>query len=77
MDRVSRRSIPVRMDFSSGVIFIHYLTARQCVLANVRAAGEPTFEHDFPPGTDMVREGPYGQERFEMELAARLHALEA
>jgi len=52
---------------------------RQCVLANMKAAGEPVFEHDFPPGTDMLRElreGPYGQERFEMELAARLRPLE-
>ncbi|KAG0643111.1 hypothetical protein HOY80DRAFT_1098101 [Tuber brumale] len=39
----------------------------QSVLANVRGAGEPIFEHDFPSGTDMV-----GQERFELEIAARL-----
>lgn len=48
---------------------------RQSVLANMRGAGEPTFEHDFPPGTDMMREirdGPYPKERFEMEIAARL-----
>ncbi|CUS08433.1 unnamed protein product, partial [Tuber aestivum] len=35
---------------------------RQSVLANVRGAGKPIFEHDFPPGTDMVGEilaGPY------------------
>ncbi|KAH0548613.1 hypothetical protein GP486_007843 [Trichoglossum hirsutum] len=47
---------------------------RQSVLANMRRAGEPIFEHDFPPGTDMmkeIREGPYAQERFEKELAAR------
>jgi hypothetical protein len=45
----------------------------------MKAAGEPVFEHDFQPGTDMLRElreGPYGQERFEMELAARLRPLE-
>lgn len=50
----------------------HY---RQSVLANVRGAGEPVFEHDFPPGTDMVGEilaGPYGKERFEIELQNRL-----
>ncbi|KAG0640479.1 hypothetical protein HOY80DRAFT_9413 [Tuber brumale] len=38
---------------------------RQSVLANVRGAGEPIFEHDFPPGTDMVGEilaGPYARE---------------
>jgi len=48
---------------------------RQSVLANMRGAGEPIFEHDFPPGTDMVgeiRDGPYARERFEMEIAARL-----
>ncbi|KAH8147936.1 uncharacterized protein LAJ45_08037 [Morchella importuna] len=48
---------------------------RQSVLANMRGAGEPVFEHDFPPGTDMmreIREGPCAQERFELELAARL-----
>ncbi|RPB13388.1 hypothetical protein P167DRAFT_544720 [Morchella conica CCBAS932] len=48
---------------------------RQSVLANMREAGEPIFEHDFPPGTDMmreIREGPCAQERFELELAARL-----
>ena len=48
---------------------------RQSVLANMRGAGEPTFEHDFPPGTDMmreIREGPLAQERFELELSSRL-----
>ena len=48
---------------------------RQSVLANMRGAGEPIFEHDFPSGTDMVREireGPYAKERFEMEIAATL-----
>lgn len=48
---------------------------RQCVLANMRGAGEPIFEHDFPPGADMVgeiSEGPYAKERFELDLAARL-----
>jgi hypothetical protein len=52
---------------------------RQSVLANVRGAGEPIFEQDFPPGTDMmkeIREGPYAQERFERELAARFRETE-
>ncbi|KAG0640478.1 hypothetical protein HOY80DRAFT_1041749 [Tuber brumale] len=47
----------------------------QSVLANVRGTGEPIFEHDFPPGTDMVGEilaGPYARERFELEIVARL-----
>ena len=48
---------------------------RQSVLANMRGAGEPVFEHDFPPGTDMMaelQEGPLAQERFELELSSRL-----
>ncbi|KAG0133141.1 HNH endonuclease-domain-containing protein [Tuber indicum] len=48
---------------------------RQSVLANMRGAGEPILEHDFPPGSDMVGEilaGPYAQERFELEIVARL-----
>ncbi|KAK9388452.1 hypothetical protein V1515DRAFT_532974, partial [Lipomyces mesembrius] len=48
---------------------------RQCVLDNMRGAGEPVFETDFPAGTDMMatlRDEPYGTERFEMELASRL-----
>jgi hypothetical protein len=48
---------------------------RQSVLANMRGVGEPVFEHDFPPGTDMItelREGPLAQERFELELSHRL-----
>ena len=51
---------------------------RQSVLANMRGAGEPIFEHDFPPGTDMmgeIREGPYAQERLEMEFASRLRGV--
>lgn len=48
---------------------------RQSVLANMRGAGEPVFEHDFPPGTDIMkelREGPMARERFELELSSRL-----
>jgi len=50
---------------------------RQAVLANVRAAGEPRFEHDFPPGSDMVGDilrGPKAAERMEFELFSRLAA---
>ena len=57
---------------SDGLLRWHF---RQSVLANMRGAGEPIFEHDFPPGTDMMkelREGPYAKERFELELEARL-----
>ncbi|KAF8535175.1 hypothetical protein BDD12DRAFT_918718 [Trichophaea hybrida] len=48
---------------------------RQSVLANMRGVGEPIFEHDFLPGTDMmgeIREGPYAKEQLEMEFSARL-----
>ena len=51
---------------------------RQSILANMRGDGEPIFEHDFPPGTDMmaeILEGPNGKERFEFVMAARLRGL--
>ncbi|KAF8418982.1 hypothetical protein EV426DRAFT_638433 [Tirmania nivea] len=47
---------------------------RQSVLANMRGAGEPIFEHDFT-GEDMIKviSGErHGKERLEMEVAARL-----
>lgn len=52
---------------------------RQSILANLRGAAEPSFEHDFPPGSDMLREiceGPFPAERFETELCLRLRGLE-
>ena len=51
---------------------------RQSVLANMRRAGEPVFECDFPPGTNMMGEiqrGPYTKERLELEVAVRLRGL--
>ncbi|KAK9241663.1 HNH endonuclease-domain-containing protein [Lipomyces tetrasporus] len=48
---------------------------RQTVLANMRGAGEPSFEMDFPPGSDMMGEILSGQEaakRMEAELFSRL-----
>lgn len=48
---------------------------RQFVLANMRGAAEPVFEHDFPPGSDMLQEiceGACPVERFELELSSRL-----
>jgi len=48
---------------------------RQAVLANMRGAGEPVFENDFPPGSDMageVRNGFKPAERMEFELFSRL-----
>ena len=41
----------------------------------MRGAGEPVFEFDFPPGTDMMGEilgGPRAAERMEFELFSRL-----
>ncbi|PLB34562.1 HNH endonuclease signature motif containing protein [Aspergillus candidus] len=51
---------------------------RQAVLGNMRGAGEPVFETDFPPGSDLMetlRKEPYGKERFEMELYRRLDVI--
>ncbi|MCJ1378043.1 hypothetical protein MMC17_001139 [Xylographa soralifera] len=51
---------------------------RQAVLINMKGAGEPIFEHDFPPGSDMlddIRSGPKAVERMEFELHSRLTAL--
>ncbi|KAL0639311.1 hypothetical protein Q9L58_001537 [Maublancomyces gigas] len=48
---------------------------RQAVLANMKGAGEPVFELDFPPGSDMIgeiMEGPKAAERMEFELFSRL-----
>ncbi|KAF1808731.1 hypothetical protein P152DRAFT_404785 [Eremomyces bilateralis CBS 781.70] len=50
---------------------------RQAVLANMRGAGEPVLEHDFPPGSDIVgqiRLGPKPAARMEFELFGRLSA---
>jgi len=44
----------------------------------VESLGEPVFEHDFPPRTDMmkeIREGPLAQQRFELELSSRLRGI--
>lgn len=43
----------------------------------MRGAGEPRFEHDFPPGSDIVGDilhGPKSVERMEFELFNRLAA---
>ena len=48
---------------------------RQAVLTNMKGAGEPTFEHDFPPGSDImgdIRDGPRAAERMEYEIFGRL-----
>ena len=41
----------------------------------MKGAGEPHFEHDFPPGSDRledIRSGPKAAERMEFELFDRL-----
>ncbi|KAK9234982.1 hypothetical protein V1525DRAFT_349180 [Lipomyces kononenkoae] len=51
---------------------------RQAVLANMRGAGEPLFEMDFPPGTDMMGEilsGPEPGKRMEAELFSRFSSV--
>ncbi|OXV09932.1 hypothetical protein Egran_02305 [Elaphomyces granulatus] len=48
---------------------------RQAVLANMKGAGEPVLEHDFPPGSDMIGEvlsGPRAAEVMEFHLFSRL-----
>ena len=43
----------------------------------MRGAGEPVFECDFPPGSDMMGEilsSPMAAERMEFELFSRLAA---
>jgi hypothetical protein len=50
---------------------------RQAVLTNMKGAGEPIFEHDFPPGSDMMGQilrGPRAAGRMEFELFGRLAA---
>ncbi|KAK9234649.1 hypothetical protein V1525DRAFT_42776 [Lipomyces kononenkoae] len=48
---------------------------RQAVLANMREAGEPSFETDFPPGSDIMGDilsRPTAAKRMEAELSSRL-----
>ncbi|KAH8654977.1 HNH endonuclease-domain-containing protein [Tricladium varicosporioides] len=48
---------------------------RQAVLTNMKGAGEPVFEHDFPPGSDIVGsilKGPKAASRMEFELFSRM-----
>ncbi|KAK9321816.1 hypothetical protein V1517DRAFT_159169 [Lipomyces orientalis] len=50
----------------------------QAVLANMRGAGEPIFEMDYPPGSDMMGEilsGPQANRRMEAELFSRLNGI--
>ena len=51
---------------------------RQAVLVNVMGAGEPSFEIDFPPGSNVMGEimrGPRAGERMEFELFSRFNAM--
>ena len=48
---------------------------RQAVLANMKGAGEPTYEHEFPPGSDIMGDiinGSKAVERMEFEISSRL-----
>jgi len=50
---------------------------RQAVLVNMKGAGEPSFETDFPAGSDVMGEimrGPKAGERMEFELFSRFNA---
>jgi hypothetical protein len=41
----------------------------------MRGVGEPIFEHDFPPGSDIIGDvlsGPRAAERMEFEVFNRL-----
>jgi hypothetical protein len=41
----------------------------------MKGAGEPVFEHDFPPGSDTISDilkGPKAAERMEFELFNRM-----
>ena len=41
----------------------------------MKGAGEPYFDHDFPPGSDImgdIQSGPKAAERMEFELFDRL-----
>ncbi|KAG0128336.1 hypothetical protein HOY82DRAFT_580131 [Tuber indicum] len=61
-----------RQRVSDQLLLWHF---RRSVLANMRGPGEPVFEYDFPPGTDMMGEiqrGPYAKERLGLEVAVRL-----
>lgn len=45
----------------------------------MKDAGEPIFEYDFPPGSDMIGDilnGPKAAERMEYELFTRLAGLQ-
>ncbi|KAK9490463.1 HNH endonuclease-domain-containing protein [Lipomyces doorenjongii] len=57
---------------SDGLLRWHF---RHAVFANMRGAGEPTFEDDFPPGSDMlgtIRNGTNAGDWMEFQLNARL-----
>ena len=46
----------------------------------MKGAGEPCFETDFPPGSDMIGEimsGPKAAARMEFELFGRFNAIES
>jgi hypothetical protein len=56
---------------SDQLLRLHF---RQSVLANMRGAGEPVFEHDFPPGTDMLPWSVFSHVILPSTLAAKNNA---
>ncbi|KAI9823519.1 MAG: hypothetical protein M1826_007731 [Phylliscum demangeonii] len=68
-DRTDPRSVPDKL------LRWHF---RQAVLANVKGDGEPVWDFDNPPGSDVmacIRNGPEPEKRMEMELVTRLRVL--
>jgi len=46
----------------------------------VKGAGEPCFENDLPPGSDImgqIMRGPMAAERMEFELFGRVNAIQS
>jgi hypothetical protein len=58
---------------SDGLLHWHF---EQAVLANMRGPGEAIFDHDFPPGSDImgsILDTPDAAARMEFELSTRLY----
>ncbi|EFR03712.1 hypothetical protein MGYG_06709 [Nannizzia gypsea CBS 118893] len=53
---IGYNSLTRTIDVTVMPTFVHDAAMAFSVLANMKGVGEPTFEHDFPPGTDMMGE---------------------
>lgn len=65
-DRSSPNHVPDKL------LRLHF---HKSILENMHRAVEPTFEADFPPGSDQIKtmsHESYGKESLELELALRL-----